>query len=82
MGFQDRLDREAVRSEEAGLVWVGDTALGQWVGFRHPHLRSSRRTTVHVTDAWAAGHAAGKKVVLRRAVVAKGRGIRGLLGIS
>ena len=82
MGFQDRLDQEAVRSQETGLVWMGDAALGQWVGSRHPHLRSSRRTTVHVTDAWAAGHAAGKKVVLRRAVAAKGRGIRGLLGIN
>ena len=82
MGFQDRLDHEALRSEEAGLVWVGDAELGPWVGSRHPHLRSSRRTTIRMTNAWAAGHAAGKKVVLRRAMDTKGRGIRALLGIN
>ncbi|MEC8191867.1 MAG: DUF2786 domain-containing protein [Myxococcota bacterium] len=79
LGFQDSLDTEAVRSEETGLVWVGDARLVQWLGRRHPHLRSSRPTTVRVTGAFEAGHAAGQRVVLRRAVAQQSPGMRGLL---
>ena len=79
LGFQDSLDAEAAQSEETGLVWVGDARLVQWLGRRHPHLRSSRPTVVRVTGAFEAGHAAGQRVVLRRAVSQRRRGIRGLL---
>jgi hypothetical protein len=82
MGFHERLSSDAGKAEETGLVWVGDAHLNGWVGQRYPHLRSGRRTTVQMDGAWAAGRAAGQRVVLRRAVSRSGKGIRGLLGIS
>lgn len=82
VGFHERLQGEAESAEQAGLIWAGDAGLDSWVGHRYPHLRSGRRTQMRVDGSWAAGRAAGKKVVLRRGVSTKGRGIRGLLGLN
>ena len=80
IGFSERLSATAVEAEETGLVWVGDAGLDAWTARRHPHLRQGRRTRMSVDGAWHAGRAQGRKVVLRRPISKKGRGIRGLLG--
>ncbi len=80
IGFSERLSTAAVEAEETGLVWVGDAGLDAWTARRHPHLRQGRRTRMSVDGAWHAGRAQGRKVVLRRPISKKGRGIRGLLG--
>ncbi len=82
MGFHERLGSDATHAEETGLVWSGDARLSGWVGQRYPHLRSGRRTAVQMNGAWAAGRAAGQRVVLRRSVSERGRGVRGLLGLN
>lgn len=81
IGFNERLKKEAVAAEETGLVWVGDAGLQAWLGRRHPHIRSARRTRMQVDSAWHAGRAEGQKVVLNKPINKRGRGIRGLLGI-
>lgn len=80
IGFNERLSVVAEEAEETGLVWVGDADLDAWTGRRHPHLRRSRRTRMSVDGAWHAGRAQGRKVVLRRPISKKGKGIRGLFG--
>ena len=80
IGFNERLSTVAEEAEETGLVWVGDADLDAWTARRHPHLRRSRRTRMSVDGAWHEGRAQGKKVVLRRPIEQKGKGIRGLLG--
>ena len=80
IGFNERLSAVAAQAEETGLVWVGDADLDAWTARRHPHLRQSRRTRMNVDGAWHAGRAQGQKIVLRRPISKKGRGIRGLLG--
>jgi len=80
IGFNERLNGEARDCEERGLVWVGDAGLDDWVGNRYPHIRSGRRTRMRMTEAWRAGRSAGQKVVWRKPVSSKKRGIRGLLG--
>lgn len=82
MGFHEKLNQDATAAQETGLVWVGDAGLSSWVGQRYPRLRSGRRTLVHTDGAWAAGRAAGKQVVLKRAVTKRGLGIRGFLGLN
>jgi len=82
IGFNERLKKEAVAAEETGLVWVGDAELETWMCRRHPHIRSARRTRMRIDPAWHAGRAQGRKVVLHKPVEKRGRGIKGLLGLS
>ncbi len=82
MGFSDRLRSEAQSAQAAGLVWVGDPDLAQWMGRRHPRTRTSRSRSIQADAAWCAGHTAGKKLVINKPISNKSRGIRGLLGLG
>ena len=68
VGFSDTLSRQAAACHQEGLVWLGDPALGDYVGQRHPRLRAGRRSSIRATDAWRDGRAAGQRLVLRKPV--------------
>jgi hypothetical protein len=81
MGFNEQLDQQAEACEEAGLIWIGDAGLEDFLGRRHPRQLSSRaRRAVH-GPAYSAGKHAGRKLVIRRPVSAseqaRGRRLRG-----
>jgi hypothetical protein len=80
LGFRDKLDAQRRQDAEEGLVWVGDAALQDFVGLRHPRLRSSRAVTFHETDAWHRGRAAGRSIELRAGVTERAEGRRKLIG--
>jgi predicted SprT family Zn-dependent metalloprotease len=66
-GFYEKLEEEGDACRQEGLVWVGDAGLEDWVGARHPYLRTSR-TTVTVTREYHEGRAAGRNIVLRKPI--------------
>jgi hypothetical protein len=79
-GFREKLDGQRRQSAKAGLVWTGDGALGQYLRRRHPHIRSIHRNGHERTSAHAHGRAAGRNIVLSRAVherVSRGKLLRG-----
>lgn len=80
-GFRDKLEKEAQRSVEEGLIWVSDPALSEFFRRRHPHVRHVGSATRLRSDAFSAGHEAGGRIVLHRGVEAgrTGQGVR-LLG--
>lgn len=80
VGFRDKLREEAeVARREEGLVWVGDPALGEFVGRRYPRRRSGRRFGLRAGEAFQAGEAEGRRITLRRPLRDHGDGVRGLL---
>lgn len=81
LGFRERLEGEAVAAQVAGLVWVGDPALDDFVAARHPHRRAGRRLLVQPDRQVAAGRAAGREIVLRKPLrQSRGGEIRALPG--
>lgn len=66
-GFRDKLmsERKVLRGE--GLVWVGDGKLDDFYRARHPRT-VTRRRTVRLNGAHAAGREAGRTVVLHKPV--------------
>jgi hypothetical protein len=69
-GFHERLRGERKRSEEQGLVWVGDPELHGYFRRRHPHLRWTRHSVSTGGEAYARGQTAGRNIVLHRGVKA------------
>jgi hypothetical protein len=67
-GFREKLDTQKKQQQQAGLVWVGDGELGRYWRRRHPHVRWTRHTGVERNHAHDAGRAAGRNIVLHRAV--------------
>jgi hypothetical protein len=65
-GFNKRLNGEKIRSEERGLVWVGDADLHAYYRSRHPHVRNVRLGSQTGSLARAQGRAAGEQIVLHR----------------
>ncbi len=65
-GFNQRLNSEKIRSEERGLVWVGDADLHAYYRSRHPYVRSVRLGGQIGGHARAQGRAAGEQIVLHR----------------
>ncbi len=76
-GFADKLARQDAASRAAGLVWVRDGDLGDYLRKRHPYVRHVRHTGQRRTDTWVDGREAGRKIVLHRPVDA-GPASRGL----
>jgi uncharacterized protein DUF2786/SprT-like family protein len=75
-GFREKLDTQRKRHSEAGLVWVGDADLGRYWRRRHPYVRFTRHAGPERNEAHAHGRAAGRGIVLQRAVherVSRGR---------
>ncbi len=80
-GFSAKLDREAKKHDEEGLVWLGDPELSRYFRARHPHVRHVSGRARVASDAFSAGHQAGGRIVLHRGVSAGStRGAPRLLG--
>lgn len=79
-GFYEKLQAGTRECRNEGLVWVGDAALEDWVGRRHPYLRRSSARVVH-SAAYHDGRAAGHDIVLRKPVTGaatnRGRALTG-----
>ena len=67
-GFADTLRRQEVKSQDAGMVWLGDGDLVRFHRRRHPHVRHVRHAGRPRSDAWSCGREAGRKIVLHRPV--------------
>jgi hypothetical protein len=67
-GFREKLDAQRRRQQREGLVWVGDGDLERYYRRRHPHIRWTRHSGVERNEAHAHGRAAGRNIVLHRAV--------------
>jgi hypothetical protein len=80
LGFGEKLEKEARRSQEEGLVWAGDPALARYFRRRHPHVRHVGGRGKVRDQAFSAGHQAGGRIVLHRGVESERRApFRGLL---
>jgi hypothetical protein len=66
-GFRDKLLSERVDLKQTGLVWVGDRDLDGFYRARHPRM-TTRRQSVRINGAHAAGREAGRTVVLHKPV--------------
>lgn len=66
-GFREKLLLERVDLTRTGLVWVGDGALDRFYRARHPRI-TTRRHSVRINGAHAAGREAGRTVVLHKPV--------------
>jgi hypothetical protein len=67
-GFREKLETQRQRHQQEGLVWIGDGDLTKYWRRRHPHVRWTRHSGVERTDAHDHGRAAGRNIVLQRAV--------------
>jgi hypothetical protein len=67
-GFRDKLNQQQELHHQTGLVYVGDPALGGYLRQRHPHVRWTRHHGSQHTREYAAGRAAGRRIVLHRGV--------------
>jgi hypothetical protein len=67
-GFRERLKEDKLRCREQGLVWVGDADLRRYHRVRHPYIRSVRLQGHSRNEARAHGRAAGRRIVLQRAL--------------
>jgi len=75
-GFREKLDAQRRRDTRAGLVWIGDGDLTKYWRRRHPYVRSIRHYGTEPNEAHAHGRAAGRNIVLQRAMherVSRGR---------
>ena len=79
MGFHDQLQEAAEAAERTGLVWVGDADLDAYLSRRHPSRARGRAVAMTLSSEWEAGRAAGRRIVLRRAVPHRGQAPIGLL---
>jgi hypothetical protein len=77
-GMSDKLNKEAKKSESAGLIWVADGDLEGYFRRRHPYVRHIRYAGQRRTDAYAHGREAGQKIVIHKGVKASAEQ-RGLL---
>ncbi|HEU4730266.1 MAG TPA: DUF2786 domain-containing protein [Kofleriaceae bacterium] len=66
-GFREKLLFERVDLKKTGLVWVGDRDLDGFYHARHPRI-TTRRHSVRINGAHAAGREAGRTVVLHKPV--------------
>lgn len=75
-GFREQLERQAEVQRGDGLVWIADAALEGYLRRRHPHVRWTRAASSVGTAAHAHGRAAGRGIVLHRAVTRGASGTR------
>jgi hypothetical protein len=66
-GFREKLRAERTGLKQTGLVWVGDGDLDRFYHARHPRI-TTRRQSVRINGAHAAGREAGRTVVLHKPV--------------
>jgi len=77
-GFREKLGVERTELRGTGLVWRGDAKLDDFYRARHPRI-TTRRTSIRLDGAHAAGREAGRTVVLHRPVESAGAGPTRLL---
>jgi hypothetical protein len=63
-GFLEKLDRQAARNREQGLVWVRDADLRAYYHRRYPRIRTIRRTGPGRSEAFDHGREAGRGLVI------------------
>jgi hypothetical protein len=71
-GFDEKLKAARAENREQGLVYVGDPALKDYLSRRHPRRTSGGGLRFMATDAYKAGHAEGRRLVLHRPVHGQG----------
>ena len=79
-GFKEKLEAQEKVAEAKGLVWVGDADLQAYMRRRHPRTTSVRRNAAAENEAYRAGRAAGRDIVLNKPVGGSGRSRGRLLG--
>lgn len=67
-GMNDKLAREAKKSEQAGLVWIADADLSRYFRKRHPHVRHVRYAGQRRSEAYAHGREAGRNIVIHKGI--------------
>jgi hypothetical protein len=67
-GVHDKLSRQEKGSVQAGLVWVGDPGLRDFMKKRHPHVRHVRYGGEHKGHSFAEGRTRGRDVVIHRGI--------------
>jgi len=67
-GVHDKLSRQEKGSVAAGLVWVGDPGLRDFMKKRHPHVRHVRYGGEPKGRSFAEGRTRGRDVVIHRGI--------------
>lgn len=67
-GFKEKLESQQKRAEEKGLVWLKDGDLEAYMRARHPRTRAIHRAAASENEAYRAGRAAGRDIVLNKPV--------------
>jgi hypothetical protein len=78
-GFADKLDESSKASTEAGLIWLGDPAVKEYLHKRYSQLRTITYSVRTQNEAYASGFAKGRDIVLHRPVTGKAGGTGKLL---
>lgn len=73
-GFEDKLRAQRVHAQTEGLVWVGGNAEREYLERRYPRRTSTRASSGHEREGFAAGQDAGRDIVLSRPVHDTGSG--------
>ncbi len=67
-GFYSKLEAEAEKNCEEGLVWVGDPLLDEYHRRRNPRVQFVRSQSRLPDAAYSAGHDAGQQIVFHKGV--------------
>ena len=68
IGVRQQLETQKKKDEDAGLVWVGQAGLDDYIHTRHPRRRIGRASTLRTSQAMARGLEAGRSLAIRRPV--------------
>jgi hypothetical protein len=77
-GMSDKLNKEAKKNENSGLVWVADGDLTRFFRRRHPHVRHVRYAGQRRSEAYTHGREAGRNIVIHKGM-RENAAARGLL---
>jgi hypothetical protein len=68
IGFEEKLKTAADENRREGLIWVGDPALGQYLGRRYPRRSGGSGIGIHATETYEHGRRAGRNIILSRPI--------------
>ncbi len=68
MGFEEQLDSQAEVHRGCGLVWLGDPAVNEYYGRRHPDIHLLRGGRYRLGDTHDAGREQGRQIRIRPGV--------------
>ncbi len=72
LGFFQKLNEQATRHAETGLVWVGDPGVNAVFEQLHPHIRNVRSSGFRRDSDYQEGKLAGRGIVLNRPIASTG----------